>query len=195
MAEQQDINNLLSLVKKGDQQAFSLLAEQFEPLISGAAKRFCKPPVFAPEDVKDLHQEAMLALFKAAERYDSQQNAVTFGLYAKICIKNRLICARRHRLRKLRTDGRGVGRPRKEAPIRDGGKGHACLPTDVQLERLMALARNDLTDIEEKAFDLYLSGATYKEIAQQLCCEVKVVDNALTRAKRKVKKHAQQVQD
>ncbi|MBQ7846903.1 MAG: sigma-70 family RNA polymerase sigma factor [Clostridia bacterium] len=195
MAEQQDINNLLSLVKKGDQQAFYMLAEQFEPLIAGAAKRFCKPPVFAPEDAQDLRQEAMLALFKAAKRYDAGQNAVTFGLYAKICINNRLICARRHRLRKLRTDGRGVGRPRKEAPIKKGNKGRVPLPTDIQLERLMALARHDLTDIEEKAFDLYLSGATYKEIAQQLGCSVKMVDNALTRAKRKVKKHAQQVQD
>lgn len=46
-----------------------------------------------------------------------------------------------------------------------------------------------LSDFENKVLGLYLSGASYKEIAAWLGKEPKAVDNALTRIKHKTEKY------
>lgn len=235
MSSEKEIAALLSQVKEGDERAFAHLCVLFEPLVLTAARRFCTPPVFAPSDMEDLRQEALLALFKAACSYDlkkaegsgdgieggttqedgtqdgttydggrnkrcvhekAESPAVTFGLYAKICINNRLISAKRSKLRKLQSADpansfkRGVGRPRKAAPVPKKSQRTLHLPTDSQLGDLLAAAREDLTPLEEQVFALYLEGTPYKEIASLLGLGQKSVDNALMRAKRKIKRLA-----
>ena len=193
-----EISDLLLQIRKGNEPAFSALCFRFEPLILTAVKRFCKPPVFAESDEEDLRQEAMLALYKAAMSYDEAQSDVTFGLYAKICIKNRLISAKRTRVRRMQASSdrggeprRGVGRPRKKSPEAPKGRKMGRLPTDSQLGDLLELAQGDLSDLERKIFGMYLGGMRYKEIAQSCGLDVKSVDNALLRAKRKIKKRAE----
>ena len=196
LSAEKEIVSLLLQIRKGEEQAFTALSEQFEPLVESAVKRFCKPPVFAESDGEDLRQEAMLALFKAAMSFDEAQTEVSFGLYAKICINNRLISAKRTRLRKMQSSAeyagaprRGVGRPRK-AREENKQRGAGRLPTGTQLQMLMQMASEDLSDLEKEVFGLYLSGMRYKDIAQSCALDVKSVDNALLRAKRKIKKRA-----
>ncbi|MBP3322250.1 MAG: sigma-70 family RNA polymerase sigma factor [Clostridia bacterium] len=195
MTEQKDEIALIRAIKKGDDQAFLHLCEQYRPLLQSTVKKFCKPPLFDEGEWEDLHQEAMLALFKAAQSYDEQVNGVTFGLYAKICINNRLISAVRHKKRKQEAqresaegEVRRVGRPRKKKIEEKKSRTVSGLPTDTQLERLLFLAQNDLSGLEREVFDLYLSGLRYKEIGKRLNCDIKAVDNALARAKKKIKK-------
>ena len=183
---------LIERIKQGDETAFALLLRQFEPLIVATVAKFCKPPAYRKDDFDDLRQEAVLALFRAAESFDLQEKEVSFGLYAKICIKNRLISAKRQRMRALKKEGRGVGRPRKhpkkeEAPQNSPGR-RGALPTDSQLQAVL-LAKDELTPREKEVFDLYLAGRSYKEIGEELHCTFKSVDNALARAKRKIKGH------
>ena len=47
--------------------------------------------------------------------------------------------------------------------------------------------RKELTPLEEQVFDLKISGFKYREIADILDKELKVIDNALNRLKTKVK--------
>lgn len=203
MNNPQDISVLIKRIKEGDEQAFSLLLLQFEPLILSSVSRFCTPPAYQKSDFEDLRQEAVLALFKAAGSFDEEMTGITFGLYAKICIKNRLISAKRQKLRSIRKirDTKGnafqkkVGRPRKipaEQSSKKSGKSSfkGTLPTETQLLHLLDLAEKDLTAREKRAFDLYLSGSSYKEIGEELHCDIKSVDNALSRAKKKIKKYA-----
>lgn len=191
MTEQQEQIELIEGIKRDDEQAFSRLAALYEPLLEGSVARFCKPPIFGKNDFEDLHQEAVLALYKAAKSFDAEQRKVTFGLYAKICINNRLISARRHKVRGMKKDGKGVGRPRKEArrepKRRVSGR---ALPSDEQLQTFLDRAKEDLTKKELAVLNLYLAGASYKEMARQLHCTEKSVDNALARAKKKIKKYA-----
>jgi DNA-directed RNA polymerase specialized sigma24 family protein len=44
----------------------------------------------------------------------------------------------------------------------------------------------ELTDLERAAVSLIVSGFTYSEIAEQLNCPAKRVDNAVQRARRKL---------
>jgi RNA polymerase sporulation-specific sigma factor len=130
----------------------------------------------------------VLALFKAAESFDEDFTRVSFGLYAKICIKNRLISAKRQRMRALKKDGRGVGRPRKQREGQPASCSKKSAPPDEErLRSLLEQSKDRLTSREQQAFDLYLQGRSYKEIGEELHCTVKSVDNALARAKRKIK--------
>ena len=94
------VNELLDLVKADDDSAFAELKEIFQPLITAETVKILSvnPSFRADED--EFRQEALLALYKAARHYRSEdqrvgqkaeEGKVTFGLYAKICIRNRVI--------------------------------------------------------------------------------------------------------
>ncbi len=49
-------------------------------------------------------------------------------------------------------------------------------------------------DIKREALRLYLEGSSYEEMAEDLGCDTKTIDNALQRVKRKVLHHQQRRQ-
>jgi RNA polymerase sporulation-specific sigma factor len=48
-----------------------------------------------------------------------------------------------------------------------------------------------LSKLESEALRLYLEGSSYEEMAVELCCDTKTIDNALQRVKRKILTHQQ----
>ena len=183
MAEAQEINLLVEQVKKGSNFAFKSLTELFQPLILSMTERFSDHALPAANaEREDWVQEATIALYKAALRYDTGQNNVTFGLYAKICIRNRLVSVKRHMSRKKR-------KTRRNSPgYLSASERSRLFPALPDLSGVSdAAARARLSAVEFTVLKLYLSGMRYKEIADHLGCDVKSVDNALTRAKKKLK--------
>ena len=96
-----DLYSLIEAVKQGDENAFSILLEQYKNAVDGAVRRFA-PSFEITEgggdgwcDIEDLRQYASLALYRAAATYvpgeSGKGKEVSFGLYAKICINNSLI--------------------------------------------------------------------------------------------------------
>ena len=83
-----------------------------------------------------------------------------------------------------------VGRPAKTVLKEKKARSVEGLPSEAQLADLLALAQGDLSDLEKEVFDLYLGGMRYKDIANRCNLDVKSVDNALLRAKNKIKKRA-----
>ena len=82
------LHSLLDKVKRGDETAFAEIERIYAPLISSLTDRL---NASVEMDCEDIRQEAMIALYSAACTYDQSKSGVTFGLYAKICIRNRLI--------------------------------------------------------------------------------------------------------
>ncbi len=95
------IRELIKRVREGDQDAFSVLLNQYRPLIESLVTRFGGPfgmsfggpmeeesPVLQREDLK---QEAIVVFYNSILSYDIEQTEVEFGLYAKICIRNALV--------------------------------------------------------------------------------------------------------
>lgn len=70
--------------------AFVRLYERYLPLINRLVTQF-SPNLACAEDAADLRQEAALALYQAAMAYRLDQDEVAFGLFAKVCITNRMI--------------------------------------------------------------------------------------------------------
>ena len=177
--------NLFDAAKADDKAAFEELLEQYEPLILSEAARVIERSPELGSEADDLRQEGRLALCDAARSF-KEGGGVTFGLYAKICIKNRL----RSYLRKYNA------RKRKEQKMLAGAKtvtdkknvGDDLLLALERSEELRRVIDSELTEFERKALTEYLRKKSYADIAKELQKPVKSVDNAICRAKTKLRR-------
>ena len=172
----------IEALNNGDESAFVRIAEDFAPLIKSEVARAVSMAARYEYDADELSQEAMLALYKAACSYKTNKE-VTFGLYAKICIRNRMLSC----IRKL------VSRAKKAEKLRSAVPKTHHSATE---ELLLAIEENSefgkwlstaLTSFEARVLDLYLEKKRYSEIAKELGVTEKSVDNALYRVKRKIR--------
>ena len=166
----------LILVRAGNPGAFSELAQQYRPLALSLVDKILPKMPTNSLGREDLLQEANIALYQAAVSYDNSQTKVTFGLYAKICIRNRLISALRKQCRsaKKRLSSKQLSR------TNDATQRSAYELSGIQLGGL-------LTKYEEQVLNFRLSGYSYKEIAKILKTDPKSVDTALCRIRKKIR--------
>ena len=79
-----ELKGLILRCKANDDDAFSQLVSLYTPMINSTISKLS-----LEGDV--YFSEACIALYKAVVSYDVEQVDVTFGLYASICVKHRLI--------------------------------------------------------------------------------------------------------
>ena len=60
-----------------------------------------------------------------------------------------------------------------------------------ELQSLVGCLGTTLSPLESDALRLYLEGSSYEEMAEELGCDTKTIDNALQRVKRKILNHQQ----
>ena len=60
-----------------------------------------------------------------------------------------------------------------------------------ELKSLVFCLGSGLSKLESDALRLYLEGASYEDMADELGCDTKTIDNALQRVKRKIIVHRQ----
>lgn len=179
---EQTLYEKLVAVKNGDDPAFASLCEDYGALIESMTQSFFEscPDV----DKDDLRQEARMALYRAAMKYRLDQNEVTFGLYAKICIRNRLISVRR----KYTTQSKLKSKRNTQELQVVAETSSSYNRRTVLSEEVISL----LSPFEQKVFALYATKCSYSEIARELSRSVKSIDNAIYRIKSKLRKHREQ---
>lgn len=165
--------SLISELQSGDEKDFSRLIEIYEPLILHMVSSATERLRDIGGEPDDLRQEAIIALYKAASSYDVEQSEVTFGLYAKICIKNRLISV----ARRLSRASKAAVAAKKE-PVRTATQRRVDIP-----EELLS----HLSEYERSVWRLYLLGASYADMAKRLGKDEKSIENALYRIRAKLK--------
>ena len=176
---------LITQAKQGDADAFDILLTQYGPLIEHRIQTArARRPDLLPEDEKDLRQEAHLAFYRALLSYNAEQQNVSFGLYAKICIENALISA----LRKL-------------APIADllDYETMISLPADREEDPSLRLREQEdyealsrriariLSPFENRIWQRYIAGMTAPDIARQLKKDTRSIHNAIYRIRNKLR--------
>ena len=165
---------LLREIRAGSGESFELLVKQYAPLLGNLVSAFYMSGSGARDE---LEQEARSALLKAALRYDSDQTAVSFGLYAKICIRNALIS---HRRKTLRQSSPRISENRRTVR-------RQSLPEEPIDRSVLSAFSETLSPYEKKVFSAYLSGKRVAEIAEDLGRSQKSVHNALFRIREKAK--------
>jgi RNA polymerase sporulation-specific sigma factor len=122
----------------------------------------------------ELFSEACIALHSAALKYDTEQSTVTFGLYAKICI--------RHRLLDLVSASSSVTESDIDVDsITVTPSLDSRLADAERFELLMQKSKGILSDYEYKVLILHVQGYKTSQIAEALGREPKSVDNAKNR--------------
>ena len=66
-----------------------------------------------------------------------------------------------------------------------------CVISTEELQSLVFCLGSGLSALESDALRLYMEGLSYEEMADELGCDTKTIDNALQRVKRKVLQHQQ----
>ena len=64
-----------------------------------------------------------------------------------------------------------------------------CVISTEELQSLVFTLGTGLSSLEAQALTLYLEGNSYEDMAEDLECDTKTIDNALQRVKRKILAH------
>jgi RNA polymerase sporulation-specific sigma factor len=186
----QSDTDLINEVKNGSGDAFGVLAERYNYIITyNIAKLYSsfKFPALNSER-EDLFQECCIILYKAAKYYDFVKN-VKFSTYVNICIKNYLISL----CRKYGKAGKYAGYdfvPLDEIRENESGRYDRYFAfTDIN--SFPETFFDALTAFEKKVLMMYIENQSYKHMAESLNKSVKSIDNAVCRIKTKLKPYAE----
>lgn len=179
-----------------NQEEFSRLAHQFRQIIYAQASRYYLPG----GDIEDLYQWGLLGLYKAVMHYD-ETSSYSFDFIAKINIKNMIKSAitMANRKKHLAIN--------QAFPLYHGGllptAGLPALseslpadqrspdPLDVLIAQeavhtIMTFIETKLSTNEQAILQLYLQGYKQRHISETLNFDIKAVDNAIQRARKKL---------
>lgn len=155
-------------------------------------------------DRDDLIQEGMIGLFKAIRDYDCGRDA-SFYTFADLCISRQMYSAVEASLRKkhiplnsyislytrIDEDDTSSNVTLENALTSDKELNPEQQLIDRENVRLLEEAiEKDLSAVERRVLGLYLTGMSYTQIAKVLNKDEKSTDNALHRAKSKLRKYA-----
>lgn len=175
---------LVLLACKGDNNAMAKLITGIVPLVKARAAAFADKNL----EAEDLTQEGMLGFLSAVYSYKPGGEAA-FRTYAATCINNRIISAVRSQLSKknmplnfslpFSEDGSDLHDPQSDP--------QDILSAQEETKRLLRILNENLSTFERAVFQQRLAGKSYEQTAESLHTTVKAVDNALQRAKKKLK--------
>lgn len=176
-----EIVELITEAKNGNGEAFEKICEKYAGLMSSMSRKYsdmCPPD---RSENEDFLQEAKMAFYKATMTYDPNGRDVSFGAYAKICIRNRLIsCIRMLNSKKRQKSG--LCEKYSDDSLQDD-----VLKRELG-KKMMKLADDELSPYEKRIFVLYASGQRTKEISSKTGRSEKSVNNAIYRIKSKLKR-------
>ena len=180
-----ELMHLLEDICNEDGEAFEALRKRYLPLIRSVLRRFRALGDLSDVDSDDLTQEAEIALYVAARTYNPDNGGVSFGSYAKVCVRNRLISA----LRRTHMISADIAAQSEERCC--CGKEDICDPVEIVISSescrmLMAYAKETFSEYEMTVFLQYLEGSKPSEIARALDRDRKSVANALFRIRFKL---------
>ncbi len=170
-----DNEELVRLAQNGDEYAFNALAGRFlNTRYSNSTAAYL--------DTDDFVQEGMFGFLNAVRTFDSQKG-VPFEAYASVCMRNSINTA--------------AGNVAGELPIDSSTEAYTNIDggddplkyvlTAERLNEVLAACEVSLSEVEKTVVFLRAGGMSYVEIGKKLGMSPKSVDNAVQRARRKLK--------
>lgn len=185
---------LVKMAQEGDKRALEAVILRYMNLVYGKSKAFFL--IGADED--DIIQEGLIGLYNAVMKFDGDKFPF-FKVFAGICVKRRIITAIKEASRK------------KHSPLNSYvslDNNNFDSESDITLLDVLALdelqdpeailidrenmdgmeykINKSLSEMELGVLFQYLEGRSYQEIAEVLGRDVKSVDNAIQRIKKKL---------
>lgn len=181
--------NILSLVNKaqaGDSSALTQVIVDTSPFVHVLVRNFLASSAKIAIESDDLFQEGMLGVLSAVKSYDSSRNA-NFKTYVAYCVRNRLISASRKRSENSVFTSETVPLDNSAESVSCGLSVEDAAIGKDRFVRILEYINSKLSETELNVLKLFLSGLSYEEIALKTGASVKSVDNALQRARQKIR--------
>jgi len=200
---QQDEYNIVLKASNGDKIALEYIITKYRNFVKAKAKSY----FLVGADKEDIIQEGMIGLYKAVRDFDGSKTS-SFRCFAEICITRQIITAIKTATRQKHIPLNSYVSLNK--PVYDEESDRTLLdiiatsivndPEELiiskeELKRIQSKMDELLSDLELEVLELYLNGKSYQYIADRLNRDVKSIDNALQRVKRKLEKHLENRND
>jgi RNA polymerase sigma-H factor len=184
---------LVMKARNGDSVAMDALIRRYTGFVRLKASSY----FLAGGDNDDLLQEGLIGLYKAVRDFRADKET-SFRSFAELITA--IKTATRFKHTPLNTyvsfshtpagqDGEG------ECSLGDALPGPAVhepplvVISTEELQSLVFSLGTGLSPLESDALRLYLEGSSYEDMAEELGCDTKTIDNALQRVKRKILSH------
>lgn len=188
---------IVDLVRDGNNDAMDYLINKYKNYVRAKARTY----FLIGADREDIIQEGMIGLYKAIRDYDEEKIS-SFRAFAELCITRQIITAIKAATRQKHIPLNSYISLHK--PIFNDGSekttlmdviigGKVANPEELligqeNLEFIEQQMGEILSDLECKVLSLYLQGKAYYEIAEEMNRDIKSIDNALQRVKKKLEK-------
>lgn len=189
---------LILRLHEGEEGVTEYILNKYKNLVRSKAKSM----YILGADSEDLIQEGMIGLFKAMRDYDYGRDA-SFLTFADLCISRQMYTAVTASGRKKHmplntyislsskddSNDEESGRfSLEETLVFDSDNPERIVIDRENVEDIEHFIDTELSSFEKEVLDLYLTGMSYTNIAKVLSKDEKSTDNALQRAKSKLKK-------
>ena len=188
---------LILRMRDDDPKVVDIIMDKYKDMVRNKARSM----YILGAEPEDLIQEGMIGLFKAVRDYDMGRDA-SFSTFAALCISRQMYNA-------IQAAGRQKHTPLNSyvslySERNDDESGNAAFIESVastfvvnpeqmvidkeNVEALERAIEDNLSEMEKNVLELSMTGIGYVEIARILGVDEKSTDNALQRARGKVKK-------
>ena len=197
---QRELDDLRLVIRarNGDGAALDALMKRYAGFVRLKASSY----FIAGGESDDLIQEGLIGLYKAVRDFRSDKET-SFRSFAELCITRQIItaikAATRYKHAALNSyvsfSQTPAGQEDGDCTVGDALPGPTvddpvvCVISTEELQSLVFCLGTGLSKLEADALRLYLEANSYEEMAEELGCDTKTIDNALQRVKRKVLVH------
>ncbi len=185
---------LVKIAQSGDDNALETILSRYKNLVRAKSK----PYFLAGADDDDIVQEGFIGLYKAVTDFDGERFPV-FKVFASICVKRRIITAVKAASRKKHLPLNSYVSLDKNTYDDDSDTTLLDVIAFNELQNPEAIfidrenvdgmeykINKTLSKLELQVLVGYLDGMSYNEISKKLNKDVKAIDNALQRVKKKL---------
>lgn len=190
---------LVEHAQKGNEIALDAIMDRFRDFVGFKSRSY----YLIGADREDIIQEGMIGLYKAVRDYRKDRHT-SFKAFAEVCITRQIITAVKTATRQKHTPLNSY--VSLNSTVGNSGDNQERIfmdflvsdeisdPVELVIGGEEALSMKDnfskmLSGLETEVLLRYMKGRSYQEIAAELDRQVKSVDNALQRIKRKVEQH------
>lgn len=200
MAEQADLNDLddeqlVYAAQNNDTRATNALMKRYRDFVSAKVRTY----FLVGADRDDIFQEGMIGLYKAVRDFDIKK-CPSFKAFAGVCVSRRIITAIKSANRQKHIPLNSYVSLDKSVYDDDSSDGayinviqepYSVNPESIVIDRenmdkIEYQISKTLSKLELQVLVYYLRGMNYREISELIKKDVKSVDNAIQRIKRKL---------
>ncbi len=184
----------------GDRESLLFILNKYKRVVRLKARSY----FLIGADHEDLVQEGMIGLYKAIRDYRADRQA-SFYVFSELCIKRQIISAIKAATRQKHfplNSYVSLNKPlyddESDRTLLDVIQAHVSDPEElfINQEELRSIEnhiKEALSPLERDVLRLFLQGKSYLEISGILQKQVKAIDNALQRIKKKMNKYLNEI--